>query len=385
MLSEDELGDRISTRVINEYSKLKPICRPVTRPTGVKEWTVLAGIVAINRKNDTNNIDVLSMATGVKAMPDSELRRSGGKILHDCHAEILALRGLNTVLLNHIKEYNPANGSDFIQSNDETPPRFKLKDNWELALYISKLPCGDASIDFLNDNCKNDHDFPKIEDDDEFQYVNSSVKTILRGNLNFNRKNVVRTKPGRYDSNITLSKSCSDKLLMKRLSSILNALNYELFVQPVFLKYVVIPGLENEVKHVLKQSFHDRLPNANHETIFMSCNTSFYDDKAGEEDVPSLMCSIKLFMNDHTNEEAILNGVKNGFYTKSSKPLRKHCQSLVSRFAQWELFKQIRPEYEGMSYLQFKSSQKRRTRLIIAIKDILSPDGWIPTKIDDVQ
>ncbi|QHS73109.1 tRNA-specific adenosine deaminase [Saccharomyces paradoxus] len=384
MQSEDELGEKISTRVINEYSKLKSICRPATRPSGIKEWTILAGVAAINKDGGANNIEVLSIATGVKALPDSELQRSGGRILHDCHAEILALRGANTVLLNRIKNYNPSNGDDFIQNNDELPARFKLKKNWELALYISRLPCGDASMNFLNDNCKND-DFVKIEDNDAFQYVDPRVKTILRGRLNFNRKNVVRTKPGRYDSNITLSKSCSDKLLIKRLSSVLNSLNYELFEKPVFLKYIVIPGLEDETKSYLKQSFHYRLPSPDHEIEFLDCLTPFYDDKMDEEDVPSLMCSVKLFMNDFSIEEAILNGVRNGFYTKSSKPLRKRCQSQISRFAQWELFKQIRPEYKGMSYLQFKSCQKKRTQLIIAIKNILSPDGWIPTRTDDVK
>ncbi|CAI4454691.1 BAQ_1a_G0017950.mRNA.1.CDS.1 [Saccharomyces cerevisiae] len=384
MPSEDKLGEEISTRVVNEYSKLKSACRPIIRPSGIREWTILAGVAAINKDGGANKIEILSIATGVKALPDSELQRSEGKILHDCHAEILALRSANTVLLNRIQNYNPSSGDKFIQHNDEIPARFNLKENWELALYISRLPCGDASMSFLNDNCKND-DFIKIEDSDEFQYVDRSVKTILRGRLNFNRRNVVRTKPGRYDSNITLSKSCSDKLLMKQRSSVLNCLNYELFEKPVFLKYIVIPNLEDETKHYLEQSFHTRLPNLDNEIKFLNCLKPFYDDKLDEEDVPGLMCSVKLFMDDFSTEEAILNGVRNGFYTKSSKPLRKHCQSQVSRFAQWELFKKVRPEYEGISYLEFKSRQKKRSQLIIAIKNILSPDGWIPTRTDDVK
>ncbi|EHN02554.1 Tad1p [Saccharomyces cerevisiae x Saccharomyces kudriavzevii VIN7] len=359
MSSKNELAEEISNKVIGEYSKLKSVCKPATRPTGIKEWTILAGVVVINRSGGANNVEVLSVATGVKALPDSELQRSGGKLLHDCHAEILALRGANTVLLKHIKDYDPANGSDFIESNNEIPIRFNLKDDWELALYISRLPCGDASMDFLNDSCKNNEDFIKIQDNDAFQYVDPKVKTILRGRLNFHKKSVVRTKPGRYDSNITLSKSCSDKLSMKQISSILNSLNYELFEQPVYLKYIVIPDTEDKTKHILERSFHNRLPCDGHQVEFLNCHTPFYDDRTDENDIPSSMCSIKLFVNDSSTEEAIFNGMKNGFYTKSSKPLRKHCQSQVSRFAQWELFRQIRPKHKSMSYLHFKSQTKR--------------------------
>ncbi|CAI4062403.1 hypothetical protein SUVZ_07G0170 [Saccharomyces uvarum] len=385
MPTKDELAERISTKVIGEYSKLKAVCRPVTRPTGIGEWTILAGVAAINRDASADNIKVLSIATGVKALPDSELQRSRGKLLHDCHAEILALRGANTVFLNHIKDWDLKNVDDLIESNNEIPPKFKLKEKWELALYISKLPCGDASMDFLNDNCKSDDDFLEIDDDDIFQYVNPNVKTILRGRLNFGKKSVVRTKPGRYDSNITLSKSCSDKLLMRQSSSILNSLNSALFAQPVFLRYIVIPNLDKKTRHALEQSFHSRLPFCSHQFEFLNCHTPFYDDKNDENSVPSLMCSTKLFINDSTIEEAILNGMKNGFYTKSSKPLRKNCESHLSRFAQWELFTQIRPEYKDTSYLQFKAQQTERNQLIISIKAALSPDGWIPTKTDDVK
>ncbi|KOG99293.1 tRNA-specific adenosine deaminase [Saccharomyces eubayanus] len=385
MATTDELAERISRKVIGEYSKLKAVCRPVTRPTGIREWTILAGVAAIDRDVSVDDIKVLSIATGVKALPDSELQRSGGKLLHDCHAEILALRGANTVFLNRIKNWDLTNGDDLIESNNEIPPKFKLKDKWKLALYISRLPCGDASMDFLNDNCRSDDDFLEIDDNDIFQYVNPNVKTILRGRLNFNRKNVVRTKPGRYDSNITLSKSCSDKLLMRQLSSILNSLNSALFAQPVFLRYIVIPGLDDKTRHTLEQSFHNRLPSCSHQFEFLNCDTPFYDDKKNENSVPSLMCSTKLFMDDSTIEEAILNGMKNGFYTKPCKPLRKHCESHLSRFAQWELFTQIRPEYKDTSYLQFKSRQTERDRLITSIKNVLSPDGWIPTKTDDVK
>ena len=79
MPSEDKLGEEISTRVINEYSKLKSACRPIIRPSGIREWTILAGVAAINRDGGANKIEILSIATGVKALQIQNYKEVRGR------------------------------------------------------------------------------------------------------------------------------------------------------------------------------------------------------------------------------------------------------------------------------------------------------------------
>ena len=107
------LKDNIVTLIYDEYKKLKKSSKPVIRSNGTKEWTVLAGVVAWN--TDTDSTKIISLATGVKALPNVALERSSGKMVHDCHAEILALRGFNSVLLQNIAFLKEGKTSEFIK------------------------------------------------------------------------------------------------------------------------------------------------------------------------------------------------------------------------------------------------------------------------------
>lgn len=378
LMAAASLGEEIANEVNKAYEKLGPSCKPVVRSNGVKEWTVLAGVVAVDRY--TKGLRLVSVATGVKAMPDALLARGCGKIVHDCHAEILALRALNTVLLKQMEQLkkNPAQEQDLIKLYSPSG-LYILKDNWELALYISTLPCGDASMDLL----MQEDEGAMVQDNDCIQYVDPTITTILRGRLNYSRRRIVRTKPGRFDSKITLSKSCSDKLCIKQAVSVLNCITWSLMAEPVYLKYLVCPGrLDN-----LRQSFHDRMQDQNSTPfLFLRCSQNFIDGKQSNEEQPSSMSSVKLFSSEKDIvEEAILNGLKNGFYTKESKPLRKNCEPIVSRYTQWRIYKKLRTELPCMSYLQFKAHSTRRNELLSNVRRHLSPQGWISTSKDDCQ
>lgn len=375
-MNDVSLGNRIGQTVLEAYQKLGQSCKPGTRSNGVKEWTVLAGVVAIDKYND--EIRLISIATGVKALPDAFLNRSCGRMVHDCHAEILALRAFNAVILDQIAYLN-SNSESEADLVERTPQRqiFNLKDKWNLALYISTLPCGDASMSLL---CE-DEGITGIRDDDPIQYVDPMVDSIVRGRFNFSKKQVVRTKPGRFDSQITFCKSCSDKLCQRQVTSILNCMTWELLSKPVYLDYLVTP---NTTSH-LYQSFYDRiqgLPNV--PLKFLQCSHKFEHDKHSNEEEPSSMSSVKLyFSSERTMEQALLNGLKNGFYTKGNKPLRRNCEPMVSRYFQWHLFKNLRPEFSTYSYLQFKATIQERNSLIQKCRQVLSPKGWISTSRDD--
>lgn len=117
-------------------------------------------------------------------MPDSSLR--SGEILHDMHAEILALRAFNRYLLDH-----------------------RLGE-FDAYLYVSKPPCGDASLSMFQGEA-----WPS-------KCIDSSE--IIRGRANYGAVGRIRTKPGRADSALTMSKSCSDKLARRQIQGFACAL-----------------------------------------------------------------------------------------------------------------------------------------------------------------
>jgi len=379
------LKQRITALIYDEYSKLKPSSKPVIKSNGTKEWTVLASIVAWNSRDD--KIRMICMSTGVKALPNELLKRSNGKMLHDCHAEILSIRGLNTVILHHIKNLKEGETSDLINEVDD---KYIWKMENQLILYISRVPCGDASMNTIESQDETSETF-EIPDDNKTQYLKCENSTILRGRLNFTKKGYVRSKPGRYDSQITFSKSCSDKLCTKQVTSLLNCLTYELLSEPIYLNYLIIPSLNETDSIGLKRCFQDRFQNtSDREQSYQpklfdieNCEGKFVDDKQSVEETPSAMSSIKLYFDQfNIQEQAILNGVKNGSYSKGSKPLRKGCETAISRYSQWKLYNQINSERDK-SYVQFKHHQKSRRVMVEHFRHVLSSAGWVPTLEDD--
>lgn len=386
------LGDRIGRAVEDAYQKLSPACKPVTRSNGVKEWTVLAGVIAINHLSIEKELRLISISTGVKALPDVLIQRSQGRLVHDCHAEILAIRGFNTVLLEHINYLSreQCKETDLIEKTPDG--NYVMKSKWHLALYTSTIPCGDASMkDLLNSDATASTLTQEnlFEKNSEVQWIDQRIKTILRGRFNYDRLGVVRTKPGRYDSQITYSKSCSDKLCLKQLTSVLSCLTWDLLAQPVFLDFLVIPKLKDVQIEELRRSFQGRLGITLQRPLkFLSCSNSFIDGKSSCDEDPGSMSSVKLFVElpeREVVEQAILNGLKNGFHTKGNKPLRKNCEPIVSRLAQWKIYLKIRPEAKRQTYLQLKHSITDRKMLVQEAKGLLSPDGWICTRSDDCQ
>ncbi|AET38310.1 tRNA-specific adenosine deaminase Ecym_2596 [Eremothecium cymbalariae DBVPG len=378
------LAEGVSELVIKQYDSLKISNKPSIKSNGIKEWTVLAGIVAIDE--NTNELRLISVATGVKALPNEELERSHGRMLHDSHAEILALRAFNVVLLKQMAllAANPTETCDLVERCNTTHP-YRMRKRWKIALYISRPPCGDCSMDILGED---DTNYMQFSFDDCCQYINPGIRTTLRGRFNYDCKGVTRTKPGRPDSKITLSKSCSDKLASKQVISILNSTNWKLLETPVFLSYLVLPQHHREkASDGCLRNFHYRLLGLNevHSIEMIFCSKKFNGDKEEESQTPCPISGVYINIKpmEMDIEEGILNGVLNGFYVKATRPLRKNCESILSRSSFWTLFTQLGYYVNSNSYLDFKSKQTSRNQLKEQVRLHLSSDGWIPTSADD--
>ena len=196
----------------------------------------------------------------MKCLPHAKLPSAKGNILHDWHAEILALRAFNRFLVDEcsdlakrglgsegawvkwrgrVNEEEPALDSSSGRSarvpgqgNEGSPWQeqpFELHDDVRIDMYVSDAPCGDASMELVMREQEDDTPWEKAEDG-------------MPGRGNFDRLGVVRRKPARPDAPSTLSKSCSDKLAMKQCTSLLPGLT-TLLIKPerCYLRRLILP------------------------------------------------------------------------------------------------------------------------------------------------
>ncbi|KAH3660083.1 hypothetical protein OGAPHI_007288 [Ogataea philodendri] len=333
---DNDLGDRITEAVLREYERpsklenkhLAQFRNAIPKNT---ETTVLASVVGITssvRNQDTNkrrkhdsslDVQVMTLCTGMKTVPAARIEYSEGKLVHDSHAEILCLRLFNWMLLKEMKRLKDGGQSDWIQWNQETE-KFCLLPNVQFALYVSEIPCGDASLENLADDLPDKTGWKNVE----------VIDGVIRGRDGVDQLGVVRTKPGRKDSPLSLSKSCSDKLCLKQFTSILNSLTYDLFEQKIFLSYLVLPR-DRMHNTALERCFERRIqfsPKVSsffHPICILSTAKSPSFSGPKSSDLSVLYCPSESFL------QVLNKGVRNG--CPSKKKIQDGHESVVSRKA----------------------------------------------------
>lgn len=135
----------------------------------------------------------------MKCLPASKVPQAQGIVLHDCHAEIIAIRAFNRFLIQEcavLARGHPAS-SVWIRrtmmneevGNGRQP--YILQDGVVIYFYSSEAPCGDASMELT-----------MLAQDDatpwESQQENTEPSTngALKGRGFFSDLGIVRRKPG---------------------------------------------------------------------------------------------------------------------------------------------------------------------------------------------
>lgn len=150
--------------------------------------------------------EVVSIGTGNSCLDETNLSYADdGTALHDCHAEILARRGLIKYLFHQIKQCQDDHSSIFI--SDSTSNKYQLRENITFHLYISSLPCGNASLN------------------------------ISSNALRYKQGAIEGTSSTPTNSPI---KSCSDKIYRWNILGIQGGLLINLLIEPIYLQSITI-------------------------------------------------------------------------------------------------------------------------------------------------
>lgn len=227
---EDIDHDEVARLCTTAYSQSIPArgAKPARRSNGVLEWTVLAGLV-VSYPNPLNTggkrkYSLVSLATGLKCVSYTQVVQSHGDVVHDSHAEVLARRGARLWLLSRLEHERGAQtdcGPRLYEPAHDG--RWKLATDVRLHLYVSTLPCGDAStLLFEFQRARQDVDAKRTGAASPLDLLRKYAIHAPSGSSNGTAlsrgraagMNALRTKPGRPDSPPSISMSCSDKLAL---------------------------------------------------------------------------------------------------------------------------------------------------------------------------
>ncbi|KAG9015596.1 hypothetical protein FRB90_004773 [Tulasnella sp. 427] len=265
--------DAIAQRCISTYLDLPKSFHPTPRSNGTPQWCILAGIVlsrpetTLSARAPSTSTDLLkciSLGTGTKCLPESKLPPKGD-ILHDSHAEVLARRSAIRWLYEEILRWTK-NGerSDWVERGEKDEGElFRLKPGVQVHMYVSTLPCGDASTLLLS--LAQDPAMAELKENSRMASLSSTpdVKALVgRGRDDYSALGMLRTKPGRADSPPTISMSCNDKIASWTLLGLQGAL-LSRFMNPVYLDSLIFGDVEEPLRLMVfeecKRAFVTRL------------------------------------------------------------------------------------------------------------------------------
>ncbi|KAF8476852.1 hypothetical protein BDZ91DRAFT_778076, partial [Kalaharituber pfeilii] len=253
------IADLVAMSIVSAFTALPAKSKPRLRNNGSYEWVTLAGIAL---EHDDGKITCVSLGTGVKCLPSSKVPLAKGLVLHDCHAEILALRAFNAFLIEECRllltaspEVPEAYVSPYVRLREvselccEIPHPFAIREGVKIHMFTSEAPCGDCSMELTILSQPDPTPWAPPPPSPESTLPSTSIPSplpLLRGRGYFSHLGTLRTKPGRPDSPPSLSKSCSDKLSLKTFLSTLSTPTSYLIapLAPAYISTLILPHTE---------------------------------------------------------------------------------------------------------------------------------------------
>lgn len=189
------LQDAVVIAVHDIFRNLPAKSKPRTITKGIQEWVPLSGIAVVG---EDESITCLSLGTGMKCLPSSKASLlASGTVLHDWHAEIVAIRAFNHFLLQECRQLasfthytSPIlrwrKKSEICEARDMQP--FSIRSGLKIMMYCSEAPCGDASMELVMEAQDDSTPWPVTVSSEE-------AESGLLGRGSFSQLGIVRRKP----------------------------------------------------------------------------------------------------------------------------------------------------------------------------------------------
>ncbi|XP_021717487.1 tRNA-specific adenosine deaminase 1-like isoform X1 [Chenopodium quinoa] len=396
-------GNIISDKVFSLFNSLPKKGKPQGR-----EVTVLAAFLLSSPSQD---LEVVALGTGTKCLPRSS-RSSNGDVVNDSHAEIIARRALLRFFYSQIHSYcdlsERPQGVDgrklplYLEIDGSGQGRYKIKEGWNLHMYISQLPCGDASLSLPQS-------LRTISFGEEFPASSTNVfhppgeitsEALLKKNGDCPTiTGLVQRKPGRGVT--TSSVSCSDKIARWNVVGIQGAmLSY--LLQPVYISSVTIgqscsSSQTLSLKESLRRALYDRLTPLSNMLVdpFLINEPLFFEAPVPPKEFQhlgsaqaTLTCGYSICWNKHELHEVILGttGRKQG--TSSKGALFPSTESSLCKRRLLECFLSFRCNPSGdwknktMSYRELKENAHEYNQMSKILKGSSTFCNWLLKPVD---
>ncbi|KAL9617905.1 MAG: hypothetical protein Q9160_007332 [Pyrenula sp. 1 TL-2023] len=226
---------------------------------------------------------------------------------------------------------------------------FRLRPGLTVHMFSTEPPCGDASMESVMDARGPDGAVPWTRGPED------GTRGSLQGRGYFSELGVVRRKPARGDAEVSLSKSCSDKLAMRECLGVFNAVVGAL-VERVWLRSLVLPWGKGE-EEAMKRAFgkEGRLRSLNHwnnaqgfsvktfalEVLRRECPRFAFEKSGSGQCKAGNVASIWIAGRNGEGTEAcevLINGVRQG-HKQSSEDIRK--ASVICRENTWRKGREV--------------------------------------------